>query len=211
MIILGLTGSIGMGKSTAAKIFIDLGVPVHDADAAVHTLLGFNGEAVKPLLEIFPSAKLENEKGELAIDRKILGSLVFGNDAELKKLEDVLHPMVRDETDAFLKEQFNKGANLVVLDIPLLYETKGEHRCDAVMVVTASKETQRKRVLAREGMTQERLDQVLAKQVPDAEKVKRADFVVRMEDGIDKAKEDIRDVLNKAKQLKAKAIKRLVP
>ena len=211
MIIIGLTGSIGMGKSTAANIFKELGVAVHDADAAVHKLLDFNGAAVLPLLELFPNTKLEDKDGNVAIDRKALGAIVFNNPEKLKMLENVLHPIVRSETDDFLKEQFNKGAQIVVLDIPLLFETHGETRCDAVLVVTASYETQKKRVLERPNMSEERFKQILEKQVPDAEKRRRADFVIEMEHGIEQAKKDIEAVLKQVKKRSPKAINRLIP
>ena len=173
MVILGLTGSIGMGKSTAADMFRRLGVPVYDSDAAVHVLLGPGGAAVPEIAKIFPDAVRDG-----AVDRQRLGKHVFGNAEALSKLEAILHPRVRRIERAFLKKASARRAALVVLDIPLLFETGGEARCDATAVMSAPAFLQRQRVLARPGMTPEKLDGVLARQMPDAEKRRRADFVV---------------------------------
>ena len=206
MIIVGLTGSIGMGKSTAARILRDeYNIPVHDADATVHALMDFGGEAVTPILAVFPEAFQTNEHNEKAIDRKKLGRLVFQDPTKLKALENILHPLVREHTDSFLLDEFNKGSQLVILDIPLLYETRGEDRCDAVLVVTVSDKTQRERVFARDQhMTEERFQSILEKQVPNKEKCLRADFILSMEDGIEKAQQDIEALIPKFKALKAK-------
>jgi dephospho-CoA kinase len=173
MRILGLTGSIGMGKSTAAAMLRRLGVPVHDADAAVHRLLGRGGAAVAAVEAAFPGTA-----GPNGIDRAALGRRVFADEAALRRLERILHPMVRAETARFLGRMRARRVPLVVLDIPLLYETGGETRCDAVLVVSAPRYLQRARVLRRPGMSEARLAAILAKQVPDAEKRRRADFVV---------------------------------
>ncbi|MBV9522500.1 MAG: dephospho-CoA kinase [Alphaproteobacteria bacterium] len=173
MIVLGLTGSIGMGKSTAAAMLRRLGVPVHDADACVHRLLGRGGAAVRPVGAAFPGTL-----GSAGIDRHELGRRVFGDAAALRRLERILHPMVRAEEQRFLRRMTARRVPLAVLDIPLLFETGGEARCDAVIVVTAPPSLQRARVLARPGMTGERLAAILAKQVPDRDKRRRADFVV---------------------------------
>lgn len=173
MRILGLTGSIGMGKSTAAAMLRRMGIPVHDADAVVHRLLGRGGAAVAAVEAAFPGVV---QKG--VVDRAELGRRVFGNDAALRRLEAILHPMVRAAERAFLARQRSRHVRLVVLDIPLLFETGAERRCDAVAVVTAPAFLQAARVLARPGMTPARLAAVLAKQMPDADKCKRADFVV---------------------------------
>ena len=173
MVILGLTGSIGMGKSTAANMFRRLGVPVYDSDAAVHTLLGPGGAAVAEIAKVFPDAVRDG-----AVDRQKLGKRVFGDPDALKQLEGIVHPRVRQVETRFLKRASARREALVVLDIPLLFETGGEDRCDATVVVSAPTFLQRQRVLARAGMTQEKLDGVLARQMPDAEKRRRADFVV---------------------------------
>jgi dephospho-CoA kinase len=173
MIVLGLTGSVGMGKSTAAAMLRRLGVPVHDADAAVHRLLAPGGAAVAAVAAAFPGTAAGG-----GIDRALLGQQVFGDAAALRRLERILHPLVRKSEQRFLKRARARGAPLVALDIPLLFETGGEKRCDAVVVVSAPPFLQRARVLARPGMSEERLRAILAKQVPDAEKRRRADFVV---------------------------------
>ncbi|WP_455373895.1 dephospho-CoA kinase [Limibacillus halophilus] len=173
MVILGLTGSIGMGKSTAAGMLRRLGLPVHDADAAVHRLMARGGRAVPAIERAFPGVVVGG-----AVDRKKLGAAVFDDPPALRRLEAILHPMVRQETEAFLRQQARRREPLVVLDIPLLYETGAERRVDAVLVVTAPAHQQRQRVLRRPGMTEERLAQVLAQQTPDAEKRRRADFLV---------------------------------
>lgn len=173
MVILGLTGSIGMGKSTAAAMLRRLGVPVHDADATVHRLLGRGGKAVAAVAEAFP-AVLEDG----AIDRARLGAAVFEDRAALRRLEAILHPLVRDDSRAFVKRQARRRVPLVCLDIPLLFETGGEHRCDAVLVVTAPALVQASRVLRRPGMTRARFEAIRAAQVADREKRRRADFVV---------------------------------
>ncbi len=180
MVILGLTGSIGMGKSTVAAMLRRMGIPVHDADAAVHRLLAKDGRAVEAVEAAFPGV---TEKG--GVDRKKLGAAVFGDPAALRRLEAILHPLVRAETEAFLRHQARRRAPLVVLDIPLLFETGAEKRVDAVLVVSAPAHIQRQRVLARPGMTEARFQQVLAQQVPDREKRRCADFV--LENGLSKA------------------------
>jgi dephospho-CoA kinase len=173
MKVLCLTGSVGMGKTTAARMLRRLGVPVHDADAEVHRLLGRGGAAVKPVEAAFPGVK----SGK-AIDRAALGKLVFADPAALKRLEGILHPLVRRAERRFLAEARRERRKLVVLDIPLLYETKGERRCDGVIVVSAPRAIQRARVLARPGMTKERLAAIEARQMPDREKRRRADIVI---------------------------------
>jgi dephospho-CoA kinase len=174
MIILGLTGSLGMGKSTAAGMFRRLGVPVHDSDAAVHRLLGRRGAAVAAVAAAFPGVT----RADGAVDRPALGARVFGDGAALKRLERILHPLVRRSQQRFLAAARARRAPLVVLDVPLLFETGGERRCDAVAVVSAPAFLQRRRVLARPGMSEERFRSVLAKQMPDWEKRRRADFVL---------------------------------
>ncbi|KZB71517.1 MULTISPECIES: dephospho-CoA kinase [Thalassospira] len=173
MKILGLTGSIGMGKSTAAAMFRTLGVPVHDADASIHELMAPDGLGFDPIAAAFPDVITDGR-----IDRQALGKIAFADPAVLKKLETILHPLVRAAENRFLAKQRRLGRKLVVLDIPLLYETSGEKRCDHVAVVTAPGFVQRQRVLSREGMTDAKFSAILSKQMPDTEKRKRADFII---------------------------------
>jgi dephospho-CoA kinase len=173
MIVLGLTGSVGMGKSTAAGMLRRLRVPVHDSDAEVHRLLGPGGRAVAAVAEAFPSARKDDR-----IDRPTLGRLVFGDAPALKRLESILHPRVRAAQARFLATNRRRRAPVVVLDIPLLFETAGESRCDGVIVVSAPRWLQRARVLRRAGMTEARLAAIMAQQMPDAEKRRRARWVV---------------------------------
>jgi len=173
MLILGLTGSIGMGKSTAAGMLRQLGVPVHDADASVHRLMAKGGAAVPQIAALFPEAVQDGQ-----VDRGRLGQAVFGDAAALRGLEGVLHPLVRRSSDRFLRQQARRRQWLAVLDIPLLYETNAAGRCDAVLVVSAPAWLQRQRVLARPGMTAERFAAISAEQVPDREKRRKADYVV---------------------------------
>jgi dephospho-CoA kinase len=181
MIVLGLTGSIGMGKSTTAKMFAEAGVPVHDSDETVHRL--YAGKAV-PLIETaFPGTTASG-----SVDRAALAGRVLGDTAALKRLETIIHPLVRAEAEAFLARNRAAGMPLVVLDIPLLFETGGRDRVDKVVVVTAPAEIQRARVLARPGMSEEKLAAILARQVPDAEKRKQADFVIDTGQGFDAAR-----------------------
>ncbi len=177
MFIIGLTGSIGMGKSTAAAMFRRLGAPVHDADAVVHGLLGPGGGAVVPVVEAFNDV-LSGVGAMAQIDRAALGAQVFDDAPALARLEAILHPMVRETEDRFLRRQTRHGRKVVVLDVPLLFETGGENRCDAVAVVSAPSFVQEARVLRRPGMTPERLANIRARQMPDAEKRRRADFVL---------------------------------
>ncbi|RUW96988.1 dephospho-CoA kinase [Mesorhizobium sp. M8A.F.Ca.ET.059.01.1.1] len=181
MIVLGLTGSIGMGKSTTARMFAEAGVPVHDSDETVHRL--YAGKAA-PLVEAaFPGTTADG-----SVDRAKLGARVLGDAAALKKLEAIIHPLVRADADAFLAKHRNAGESIAVLDIPLLFETGGHGRVDKVVVVTAPAEVQRQRVLARPGMSEEKLAAILAKQVPDAEKRRLADFVIDTGNGLDAAR-----------------------
>jgi dephospho-CoA kinase len=174
VITLGLTGSVGMGKSTAASMFRRMRVPVHDSDAAVHHLLAPGGAAVKPVVAVFPG--VSNKQG--GIDRGALGARVFGDPAALKRLERILHPLVRKSQERFLKRARARRVPLVVLDIPLLFETGGEKRCDAVVVVWAPPWVQRARVMARPNMTEARFRAILKKQMPDREKRRRAHYTV---------------------------------
>ena len=180
MFVLGLTGSIGMGKTTAAKMLRRMGLPLHDADRAVHRLLAKGGAAVATVEAAFPGVVADS-----AVDRERLGAQVFEDRAALRRLEGILHPAVRRATRAFLGRQARAGRPLVVLDIPLLFETGGEALCDAVVVVAAPPFVQRARVMARRGMTSARFQAILTKQMPNREKRRRADFVVNT--GLSKA------------------------
>jgi dephospho-CoA kinase len=173
MVILGLTGSIGMGKSTAARMLRQMGVPVYDADAAVHRLQAPGGLALPPIEAAFPGVVRNG-----VLDRQALGARVFGNKEALRKLESIVHPLVGQRQRAFLKRAARRGAKLVVLDIPLLFEGAGERRVDATLVVSAPAFLQRHRVMARPGMSAERLDGILRQQVPDAQKRRRATIVI---------------------------------
>ena len=177
MKVLCLTGSIGMGKSTAADTFRRLRVPVFDADAAVHRLQGPGGRAVAPIAAAFPGTVRAAPRG-FRVDREALRRAVLGDDAALNRLERIVHPLVRDAERRFLAAARRRGERLVVLDIPLLFETRGERRCDRVIVVTAPAAVQRVRVLRRPGMTEGRLRAILGRQTPDSEKRRRADHVV---------------------------------
>ncbi|TCZ55238.1 dephospho-CoA kinase [Roseicella aquatilis] len=173
MKVIGLTGGIGMGKSTAANTFRRLHVPVFDADAAVHELQGKGGRAVAPIAAAFPGTVREGK-----VDREALRRAVLGKPEALRRLERIVHPLVRDAERRFLAAARRRGERLVVLDIPLLFETRGEGRCDQIVVVTAPAAVQRWRVLRRPGMTEERLRWILARQTPDREKRRRADLLV---------------------------------
>jgi dephospho-CoA kinase len=188
MFVLGLTGSLGMGKSSTAKMFADEGVPVHDADAAVHRL--YEAEAT-PLIEAaFPGI---TDGGK--VNRDKLAQRVLGDAAAIKKLEAIVHPLVRIAEERFLVEAERKGATVAVLDIPLLFETSGDNRCDAVIVVSAPPEVQHARAFQRPGMTEQKFAAILAKQMSDVEKRKRADFVVDTSKGFDTARSQVRDIL----------------
>jgi dephospho-CoA kinase len=191
MLILGLTGSIGMGKSTTAKLFAEAGVPVYDADAAVHML--YEGEAVPAIEAAFPGTTVNGK-----VDRNKLSARVVHDPAAIKRLEQIVHPMLGASRQKFLDDAERSGAPVAVVDVPLLFETGGEKRVDAVVVVTTTPEIQRQRILARDNMTSEKLDAILARQLPDAEKRRRADFVVDTSDGTDPVRLRIRDILNEA-------------
>jgi dephospho-CoA kinase len=188
MLILGLTGSIGMGKSTTAKLFAEAGVPVYDADAAVHKI--YEGEAAPAIEAAFPGTTTGGK-----VDRIKLSAKVLHNPAAIKQLEQIVHPMLGASRQKFLDDAERSGAPVAVVDVPLLFETGGEKRVDAVVVVTTSPEAQRERILARDNMTGDKLDAILARQLPDAEKRKRADFVVDTSHGLDPVRARIRDIL----------------
>jgi dephospho-CoA kinase len=188
MMILGLTGSIGMGKSTTAKLFAEAGVPVYDADATVHRI--YEGEAVPAIEAAFPGTTSDGK-----VDRVKLSAKVVHDPAAIQRLEQIVHPMLRSYHQKFLQDAEQAGAPVVVMDVPLLFETGGEKRVDAVVVVTTAPEVQRERILARGTMTAETLDAILARQTPDAEKRRRADFVVDTSHGLDPVRVRIRDIL----------------
>ena len=188
MLILGLTGSIGMGKSTTAKLFAEAGVPVYDADATVHEL--YEGEAAPAIEAAFPGTTANGK-----VDRKKLSERVVHDPAAIKQLEQIVHPMLGASRRKFFEQAERAGAAVTVVDVPLLFETGGEKRVDAVVVVTTSPENQRERILARGTMTSEALDSILARQLPDADKRKRADFVVDTSHGLDPVRDQIRDIL----------------
>jgi dephospho-CoA kinase len=189
MLILGLTGSLGMGKSTTARFFAEEGVPVHDADAVVHRL--YDGEAAAAIEAAFPGTAASGK-----VDRDRLAARVLGDSAALKRLEAIVHPLVQEAERRLLAEAETRGEKVAVLDIPLLFETGGEKRVDAVVVVSAPPDVQRSRVLERPGMTADKLDAILAKQMPDDEKRRRADFVVDTSRGFEAARADVRAILN---------------
>lgn len=199
MIVIGITGSIGMGKSTAAEMLRDIGIPIHDSDATVHFLLGPNGSAVKTVGEKFPEAIKRDGTGSPYIDRHILGRIVFADRSKKKVLEDILHPMVWAESDRFKEEMKKRGHNIVAMDIPLLFETGGEKRVDVTFCITAPPEVQKERVLSRPGMTSEKFERIVAGQLPDAEKRKRADYVIDSGIGLDEMRKQLTRIIDHLK------------
>jgi len=188
MRVLGLTGSMGMGKSTTAKLFAEAGVPVYDADATVHKV--YEGEAAPAIEAAFPGTTVAGK-----VDRARLSAAVVGDPAAIRRLEAIVHPMLRSYHQRFLDDTERSGVPVAVVDVPLLFETGGDKRVDAVVVVSTSPEIQRQRILARGTMTEEALDALLARQMPDAEKRSRADFVVDTSHGLDPVRARIRDIL----------------
>ncbi len=191
-IFLALTGSIGMGKSTTAQMFRDAGIAVHDSDATVHAL--YEGEAARLIEDAFPGTTDEN-----GVDRAALGQRVLGNEAAMKQLESIVHPLVRREELAFRDRVHLRGDSLAILDIPLLFETGGDKRVDGIVVVTADPETQSERVLQRPGMTEEKFAAILARQTPDAEKRAAADFIIDTGQGMDAARRAVEDIIDDVK------------
>ena len=187
--VLGLTGSFGMGKSTTARFFAEAGVPVHDADAVVHRL--YEGEAVRAIEAAFPGTTAGGK-----VDRSRLAARVLNDPPALKRLEAIVHPLVQAAEQRLVAEAGARGEKVAVLDIPLLFETGGDQRVDAVVVVSAPSEVQRARALERPGMTLEKLELILAKQMPDAEKRRRADFVVDTSQGFEAARQQVRAILD---------------
>ena len=199
MFILGLTGSIGMGKSTTANFFREAGVPVHDSDAAVHRL--YEGAAVAPVEAAFPGVAVDGK-----IDRGKLTDKLVGKPDAISRLESIVHPLVRAISERFVSEHAARGARVIVLDIPLLFETGGENKVDAVVVVSAPADLQRERVLKRPGMTAERLDALLARQMSDREKRARAHFVVDSSRCFDSARAQVHGILRAVASLPGRRI-----
>lgn len=193
MIILGLTGSIGMGKTTAARMLKIMGVPVHDSDAAVHRAMAPRGEAFEEIALTFPEA-WDKKKG--VIDRKKLGAIVFSDPAKRKALEDILHPAARVSQEIFIRQMRRAGKKIVCLDIPLLFETGAEARVDFTLCVTAPEEIQRRRVLSRSGMDEVKFEAIFNSQMPDSEKRARADFVVQTGMGYAHTFRTLRKIIN---------------
>ncbi|MFS8122904.1 dephospho-CoA kinase [Rhizobium sp. BR 250] len=190
MIVIGLTGSIGMGKTTTARLFAEEGVPVLDSDEVVHGL--YRAEAV-PLIEVaFPGTTIAG-----MVDRQKLGDTLRQNPANFSRLEEIVHPLVRKRQEAFLAETRKEGRQFALLDIPLLFETGAEGRVDKVVVVSCAPEIQRERVLSRPGMTEEKFEMILARQMPDAEKRRRADFIIDSGNGVEAARDQVREILQK--------------
>ncbi|WP_422041090.1 dephospho-CoA kinase [Roseibium sp.] len=197
MIRIGLTGSIGMGKSTTAEMFAARGVPVHDADACVHAL--YEGRAVPLIGDAFPGTIVDGR-----VDRTRLSKQVLGNPEAMKRLEEIVHPLVREEEQTFLDLARLDGHSVVLMDIPLLFETGGEDRVDVVVVVTADADIQSARVLSRDGMSEERFQAILQKQVPDAEKRKRADYLIDTGLGLEAADKRVGDILEQIRNRQTK-------
>ncbi len=193
MIVIGLTGSIGMGKTTTAKLFADEGVPVCDSDAVVHDL--YRSEAVSPIAVAFPQAVQEGR-----VNRDILSHILRENPAQFSVLESIVHPLVRSKQDAFVAKLKQNGEAVALLDIPLLFETKAESRVDVVVVASCSPEIQRERVLSRPGMTEEKFAMILSRQMPDVEKRRKADFIIDTGRGIEDARTQVRSVLRALSQ-----------
>lgn len=188
MIVVGLTGSIGMGKSTTARMFAETGIPVNDADAVVHDL--YRSEAVAPIGDAFPGS-IRNGM----VDRQELARQLAENPAKFRSLEAIVHPLVRRREGEFLEANRVAGAEMVVLDIPLLFEVGGEDRVDVIVVVTCDPQIQRARVLARPGMTEEKLNMILSRQIPDQEKRRRADFLIDTGRGLEAARQRVGEVI----------------
>jgi dephospho-CoA kinase len=189
MIVVGLTGSIGMGKSTTSAMFAELGVPVHDADKAVHDL--YSGKAVPLVEKAFPGVVVDGR-----IDRERLSTAVLGDPAAIRRLEAIVHPLVREAEQEFLERNRAAGVPMVILDIPLLFETGGESRVDRIVVVSAPEEVQRDRVLARPGMDERKFETILARQLSDAQKRERADFVIDTSQGVEHARNQVAAIVD---------------
>lgn len=190
MIVIGLTGSIGMGKTTTAKLFAEEGVPVLDSDEVVHAL--YRAEAVGLIETTFPGTTVSG-----AVDRQKLGEVLRENPANFGKVEAIVHPLVREKQEAFLAKAREEARQFALLDIPLLFETGAEERVDKIVVVSCAPDIQRQRVLSRPGMTEEKFEMILARQMPDAEKRQRADFVIDTGNGVEAARDQVRGILQR--------------
>ncbi|AYM11993.1 dephospho-CoA kinase [Agrobacterium tumefaciens] len=190
MIVIGLTGSIGMGKTTTAKLFAAEGIPVLDSDAVVHDL--YSADAVPMIEAAFPGTTISGR-----VDRLELGNILRENPANFSNLEAIVHPLVRERQEAFLRKAREESQNFAVLDIPLLFETGAETRVDKIVVVSCAPEIQRQRVLSRPGMTEEKFEMILARQMPDAEKRRRADFIIDSGNGVEAARDQVREILQR--------------
>lgn len=206
MLLIGLTGSIGMGKSETAKMFVAHGVPLYDADAAVHKIYAPGGAAVAPLSEAFDG--ILDEQG--GVDREALSKHVLGNAEAMKKLEEIVHPLVGKEQLDFITQNIENKTPMVVLDIPLLFETGGKARVDVIVVVSAPYELQRERVLNRPGMTAEKFEAIHAKQVVDEEKRAGADFVIDTNKGLDHAEQEVVDIIAALKDRKGTVLEKMM-
>jgi len=193
--VIGLTGSIGMGKSTTAQMFAEEGVPVYDADAAVHKLYDKGGSAVWKVGEHFPGVVADGK-----VDRRALSSRVIGNPEALKRLEAIVHPLMAEARESFLAKAVAAKADLVVMDVPLLFETGAEAKVDAIVTVTAPADVQRQRVMARDGMSAEKFEAILARQTPDAEKRARSHYIIDTGQGLDAARDQVRQVIAALRQ-----------
>ncbi|MCK9993572.1 MAG: dephospho-CoA kinase [Alphaproteobacteria bacterium] len=200
MVIVGLTGSIGMGKSETAKMFRRLGIAVYDADAAVHGIYAPGGSAVAPIEEAFPGVT-----GPNGVDRDALAKRVLNDPAALKKLESIVHPLVGLEQQKFLAQAAAEKAEMIVIDVPLLYETGGQKRVDCVVLVSAPYELQRERVLERPGMSEEKFQSILAKQVPDAHKREQADYIIDSSKGLEAAMAQVEALIPLLRKVPARA------
>ncbi len=205
MLLIGLTGSIGMGKSETAKMFAALGVPVYDADAQVHKLYQKGGAAVAPLADAFPGVVREG-----VVDRTLLSKQVIGNPDALKKLEAIVHPLVGLANQAFLEKSVLDGAGMVVLDIPLLFETGGRERVDVIVVVSAPYALQRERVLARPDMSEEKFATIFAKQTSDADKRAGADYIVESDKGLEHATAQVKEIIADLEGREGMVLKKLL-
>lgn len=199
ILIIGLTGSIGMGKSTVAKMMEASGIPVHDSDVAVHELMQPDGKANPAIGALFPEAY---DKASNEINRQILGRIVFSDPEKKKQLEYILHPLVRESQQEFLNKNRARGAQMAVLDIPLLFETDADKRLDVTLVVSAGSEIQRQRVMARPNMTEEKFEAILESQMPDEEKQSRADFVIDTSCSEEETKEIVANIITELQNRK---------
>ena len=201
MIVIGLTGSIGMGKSTVARMMEEMGIPFHDADAAVHKALGPYGDGVEPIGKIFPDVVEHSDPPSTPfVNRQKLGQIVFNNDEKMKMLEDILHPLARASSDEFLEKCRADNLEFAVLDIPLLFETGSQDRVDSVFCVSADPDVQKARVMARPHMTEEKFHQILARQMPDREKRRLADYVIHTDVSLDETREQLISILDELRR-----------